>query len=141
MITPEQVQNLDEVLRETTGYKELKESESKIFEDLERLNNKVDDGFEKGEAKMDKHSEKIRALDVKVDKMASDLKGEIKELGIDIIRKLNDKEMGELKAEVRKKNEEESEAQARKWDLTKIFLASIVGAVITYIVVLLGGGQ
>ncbi len=145
-LTPEQIADLESKIAQLPIIQKHDEDIIEIKDDLEglkegqaELKEEMREGFGKGKATMGKHSEQIEALDTKVDEMAKGLKEEIKELGGNIIKKIDEKEMGELKAEIRTLKKKDEKDEAKKWDLAKIFLASAVTAVVAYVVFLLKG--
>ncbi len=143
--TPEQIAILDGQLGQTTTVKKhnadinaLKDNDEEVIKDLEGLKdgqNDINVRLEKGdkrmgsiEGEMKDMKDMIQNGDIKRDEQHAELKQQIQA-----------KEMGELKAEIRKRNEKDEKDEAKKWDLAKIFLASAVTAVVAYVVFLLKG--
>ena len=135
---PEQIAALDNQLGQTETVKkhnsdinDLKENDEEIIKDLEGLKDgqhNINVRLEKGDNRMDGIEQMIRDGDKRRDEQHAD-----------VINKIDAKEMGELKAEIRKRNEKDEKDEAKKWDLAKIFLASAVTAVVAYVVFLLKG--
>jgi len=128
-LTKEQIEDLEGKISQLPTIKKHDDDITEIIGDLE--------GLKEGQTNM---KADIRALDTKVDDMAKSLKDDIKELGYNIAKKIDDKEMGELRYEIRtlKKKEEKEEAkeEARKWDLTRgavIVFFGMVAAVFLYL--------
>lgn len=143
-ISPEQVKVLDAHIPHTESYKKqqadikkLEENDAEIIGELDILM--------KGQAnlrrEMSEHSAKIGALDTKVDDMAKSLKDDIKELGQNIVKKIEDREMSELRTEIRTLKKKEEKDEAKQWDLVKIVSAAIVGVIVTFLGIKLLGGQ
>ena len=82
-----------------------------------------------------------KALNSKVDEMGKGLKDEIKELGSNIIKKIDEKEMGELKTEIRTLKKREEKDEAKQWDLVKIITAAIIGGIVSFLAIHLLGGK
>ena len=123
----------------------LKKSDTEIISDLEGLKQGqeklkifVESEFENGRNKMKEHSLQIKVLDTKVERMGEKFEMSLSRFASDIISKIEAKEMAEVKAELRKKNDEEAKQEAKKWDLTKIIVAAVAGSFITYFISLLG---
>ncbi len=137
-LTPEQIAALDMQIVQTESYKEhkaeidqLKANDVAVMEklgSLEKGQEEIEERLDDGKIRMDGIEQMIRDGDKRRDEQHSD-----------VINKIDAKEMGELKAEIRKRNEKDEKDEAKKWDLAKIFLASAVTAVIAYIVFLLKG--
>ncbi len=137
-LTPEQIAALDTQLGQTDTVKKhnsdinaLKDNDEEIIKDLEGLKDgqhNINVRLEKGDNRMDGIEQMIRDGDKRRDEQHAD-----------VINKIDAKEMGELIAEIRKRNEKEEKDEVKKWDLVKIFLASVVTAIVTYVVILLKG--
>ena len=122
---------IDKGFRETEVYSEIKEVEKEIIQDLEGLkagqsdlDEKMDAGFEKGRVRMNTIENKMDNQDKKRD-----------DQHLEMMRKIDAKEMSELKAEIRKRNESDEKTESRKWDATKIFLSVVATALVTYAVI------
>ena len=143
-ISTEQVKALDAHIPQTESYKKqqadiekLKENDAEIIKELDNLNHgqekleeKVDAGFEKGRVRMDGIERMIIDSDKKRDEQHTEIKQQIQS-----------KEMGELKAEIRKRNEKDEKDEAKQWDLVKIVSAAVVGVIVTFLGIKLLGGQ
>ncbi len=137
-LTPEQIAALDMQIVQTESYKEhkaeieqLKKNDAAVMDKLGLL----EKGQEEIEERLDKGGERMDGIE----KMIRDGDKRRDEQHTDVINKIDAKEMGELKAEIRQRHEKEEKDEAKKWDLAKIFLASIVAAIVTYIALLLKG--
>ncbi len=137
-LTPEQIAALDMQIVQTESYKEhkaeieqLKANDAAVMDKLGLL----EKGQEEIEERLDKGGERMDGIE----KMIRDGDKRRDEQHADVINKIDAKEMGELKAEIRKRNEKDEKDEAKKWDLAKIFLASAVTAVVAYVVFLLKG--
>jgi len=129
-LTKEQIEDLEGKISQLPTIKKHDDDITEIIGDLE--------GLKEGQTNM---KADIRALDTKVDDMAKSLKDDIKELGYNIAKKIDDKEMGELKTEIRTLKKKEEKDEAKKWDLVKIVSAAIVGVVVTFLGIKILGGQ
>jgi len=129
-LTKEQIEDLEGKISQLPTIKKHDDDITEIIGDLE--------GLKEGQTNM---KADIRALDTKVDDMAKSLKDDIKELGYNIAKKIDDKEMGELKTEIRTLKKKEEQDEAKKWDLVKIVSAAIVGVVVTFLGIKILGGQ
>ncbi len=123
---------------QTESYKEhkaeieqLKANDAAVMDKLGLL----EKGQEEIEERLDKGGERMDGIE----KMIRDGDKRRDEQHADVINKIDAKEMGELKAEIRKRNEKDETDEVKKWDLVKIFLASAVTAVVAYVVFLLKG--
>ncbi len=144
-MTQEELNRFDAGLRETEAYKEhkaeieqLKANDEAVMDklgSLEKGQGLLEKGQEDIEERLDKGGERMDGIE----KMIRDGDKRRDEQHADVINKIDAKEMGELKAEIRKRNEKDEKDEAKKWDLAKIFLASAVTAVIAYVVFLLKG--
>ncbi len=144
-LTPEQIAALDMQIVQTESYKEhkveieqLKANDEAVMDklgSLEKGQGLLEKGQEDIEERLDKGGERMDGIE----KMIRDGDKRRDEQHADVINKIDAKEMGELKAEIRKRNEKDEKDEAKKWDLAKIFLASAITAVVAYVVFLLKG--
>jgi len=158
-VTQEELNRFNAGLIETDAYKkhkqeieQLKKNDVAVMGKLgvlekgqEEIEEEMREGFAKGKATMGEHSRQISALDVKVENMTKETKELITNSIQLVLKKIDEKEMSELKDEIRtlKKKEEKDEAkdEARKWDLIKIVTSAIIGVVITFLGIRILGGQ
>jgi len=129
-LTKEQIEDLESKITQLPTIKKHDENITEIIDDLE--------GLKEGQTNM---KADIRALDTKVDDMAKSLKDDIKELGHNIAKKIDDREMSELRTEIRTLKKKEEKDEAKKWDLVKIVASAIVGVIITFLGIRILGGQ
>ncbi len=131
-MTPEQVAELDKGFRETEVYTEIKDVEAEIIKDLdglaegqEKLNSKVDEGFEKGRIRMDGIEKMILDSDKKRDEQHNE-----------VLNKITDNEITRLSKKLEEKDSKIASQEAKKWDLTRgaaIVLFGVVAAVFLYL--------
>ena len=121
LLNREQIEDLEQKISQLPTIKKHDDDIKEIIVDLE--------GLKEGQ----------RTLNIKVDEMGKGLIEVIKELGISIAKKIDEKEIGELKTEIRTLKKRDEKDEAKKWDLAKIFLASATTAIIAYIVYLTKG--
>ncbi len=120
---------------------EIKDDLEGLKEGQTELKEEMREGFDKGKATMGKHSEQIKALDSKVDDMAKDFREGLRELGSNIVKKIEEKEIGELKTEIRTLKKKEETDEAKQWDLVKIVTAAIIGGIVSFLAINILGGK
>ena len=128
-LTKEQIEDLEGKISQLPTIKKHDDDIKEIVKDLE--------GLRHGQAALQEaQSENLKqtkALDAKVDGMAKDFIEGLRELGAGIIRKIDEKEMGELKTEIRTLKKKEEKDEAKQWDLVKIVSAALIGGLVSFV--------
>jgi len=125
---------IDEQIKQTDTVKLLQERDEEIVKDLEglkegqeKINEKVDIGFEKGRKRMDGIEGELK--DVK--RMLVDSGKKRDEQHTAILNKITDNEIVRLEKKLGEREKQIEKKDSKEWELAKIILTAVISIVIT----------
>jgi len=139
-LTDEQITDLERKIGQLPTIKKLKENDNRIIEKLEiaeqrqdELDRDMKEGFARGKETMKGHSEKISALDIKVDKMEASIKEFIRLQNREVIDEVRSDKMKRLEDMLQKKDDELKDRKEFMGKIKSGFLLLIGGSTIAYV--------
>jgi len=132
-LTPAEIAE-NERIKNMPVIKELHSDLEGLKEGQEKLNDKVDSGFEKGRKRMD--SMEVDIKEIKNIILAGEKKRD--EQHNETLRTISDNEIIRLQKKIEERDAEVKTNDSRVWEVTKIGLTAIVSIVITILLVKFG---